>query len=232
MVRMRNLAIALSVGFLGVASAGCSSTPAGGSGQIQLTWELRQGSASGPNVNCAAGETVEVTVGGVTDVFDCGSLGGVTNLHPVGSYDVVFDLVLANQVESTVTMPGVPIVNRSVTDVGHIIFVLANTAPGSMSFTWEIRVGSAGGANGTCAAGEMFVIDAGAGGTFQADCPGGASTGTVSVPSVPAGVFNVTINLQMGATVESTTTMNGVTIASGANTDLGHIIFVVAAKHR
>ena len=227
MVRMRNLAFALSVGFLGLASAGCSSS-AGGSGTITLTWELRQGSAGGPNVNCAAGETVEVTTGGVTDVFNCSAMGGVTTAIPVGTYDVTFDLVLNNQVESTVTMPGVPIVNRSTTDVGHIIFVLANTAPGSLSFTWELR-GQVSNSSLTCApSGETFVIDLGAGGTFQADCPGGAATGTVSVPSVAAGVYNATISLTMGATVESTTSMNGVTVASGANTDLGHIIFLLA----
>jgi hypothetical protein len=230
MVRMRNLAIALSVGFLGLAAAGCEST-AGGSGTITLTWSL-QDQATGAAINCAAGETVEVTVGNVTDVFNCSAMAGTTNAIPVGTFAVTFDLVLNNQVESTVTMPSVPIVNRSTTDVGHILFIVANgpPPPGSMSFTWEIRVGSTGGPSGTCAANEMFVIDAGAGGTFQAPCSG--ASGQVNVPNVPAGTFNVTINLQMGSTVESTTTMPGVTIASSANTDLGHIIFVVAQKHR
>ena len=230
MVRMRNLAIALSVGLLG--ATGCSSNA--GSGTITLTWSL-QDQATGQPINCAAGELVEVTVGNITDQFNCSAMGGTTNALPVGNFAVTFDLTLNGQVESTVTMPSVPVVNASTTDVGHILFIVANgpPPPGSMSFTWEIRVGSAGGPNGTCAAGESFVINAGAGGTYQGDCPAGASSGTVSIPNVPVGTYSVDISLVMGSIVESMTPSPlGATVASSANTDLGHVIFVVAMKHR
>jgi hypothetical protein len=231
MVRMRNLAIALSVGFLGV--AGCSSEA--GNGQIQLTWSL-QDQATGAAISCAAGEHVDVTAGGITDSFNCADMSGITGALPTGTYAVTFDLVLNGTVESTVTMPSVPVANRSITDVGHILFIVANgpPPPGGLLYTWEIRVGSAGGASGTCApSGEMFLIDLGGGMTFQADCPANQPSGQVNVPNVPVGTYNVNIDLRMGATVESQApTFNGVTVASSQNTDLGHIIFVVTAQHR
>jgi hypothetical protein len=230
MVRMRNLAIALSVGLLG--AAGCGSSA--GSGQITLTWSL-QDQATGAAISCAAGERVEVTAGGITDSFPCTDMSGVTGALPTGDYAVTFDLVLNGTVESTVTMPAVPVRNASVTDVGHILFIVANgpPPPGQLLFTWELR-GQVSGAALTCApSGETFLIDLGGGLTFQADCPGGAANGTVTVPNVPVGTYNVTIDLRMGATVESTTTLNGKTVASSATTDLGHIIFLLAGMtHR
>jgi len=231
MVRMRNLAIALSVGFLG--AAGCSSEA--GNGQITLTWSL-QDQATGAGISCAAGEHVDVTAGGITDSFNCADMSGITGALPTGTYAVTFDLVLNGTVESTVTMPSVLVANRAVTDVGHILFIVANSPPppGGLLYTWEIRVGSAGGASGTCApSGEMFIIDLGGGLTFQADCPGNAPSGTVTVPNVPVGTYNVNIDLRMGTVVESQApTFTGTTVQSNANTDLGHIIFVVAASHR
>ena len=122
MVRMRNLAIALSVGLLG--AAGCSSNTAG-SGQIQLTWSL-QDQATGAAISCAAGEHVDVTAGGITDTFNCADMSGLTGAIPSGDYAVTFDLVLNGTVESQApTFNGVTVMSSANADLGHIIFVVA-----------------------------------------------------------------------------------------------------------
>src|SRR5689334_16666072 len=100
MASMRKLAIGLSVVFLG--ALGCSSNTSS-AGAISLTWELRDANTSQP-LNCAAGEQVRVTAGGVADVFSCDALSGLTGPIPPGAYTVAFDLVDANgTVESHVT---------------------------------------------------------------------------------------------------------------------------------
>lgn len=230
MVRMRNLAIALSVGFLG--AAGCSSSPAAGSGQIQLTWSL-QDQATMAAISCAAGEHVDVTAGGITDSFNCADMSGITGAIPSGDYAVTFDLVLNGTVESTVTMsnPPVPVRNASVTDVGHILFIVANgpPPPGQVDISWEIRVGSVGGPTGTCAANETVTFDFGGGVTF-ANLPCANMTATLT--QIPAGTYSVNASLLMGATVESTGTIQGLTIPSGGAGQAQHVIFVVAMNHR
>jgi hypothetical protein len=229
MLRMRNLAIALSMGFLGLAQAGCESSN-GGTGTITLTWSL-QDQQSGLPLNCVTGEVVEVTAGGITDQFNCTDGGGVTGPIPVGTYNVTFDLVLNNQVESTATMSGVPVLNRSTTDVGHILFVVATTAqPGTLDVTWEIRVGSVGGPTGTCAAGETVTFDFGGGLTFAGlDC----TTYAATLTQIPAGNYSgITASLYMSTTLESMGTLPTVTIPPGGAGTPQHVIFVVAAKHR
>ncbi len=224
MASMRNLAIALSVGLLGVTGCGGSN-----SGQIQLTWQVTQG---GQPVACAAGESVRLTTGSFTDQFDCAAMSGVTGAIPVGNYSVVIDLVdSAGTVESTTTMDPVPVRGDAITDIGHIIFEIGGQpAPGSISFSWTIQTPSGPGA---CApdGSEHFTIDLGGGTTFQADCPANSTGMNVSVPNVPVGTYTVTVSLVQGTTVESTTNppFSGVTVASGQNTDLGAIVFAVNA---
>src|SRR5262249_24139143 len=223
MLRMRNLAFALSVGLLGLA-AGCESAAVGGSGQIQLTWSL-QDQATGQAISCAAGEQVHVTSGGVTDIFNCTAMAGITDLIASGDYAVRIDLVLNNTVEWTVTMPSVPVRNRSITDIGHILFIVAASPPppGAVHFTWEIRVN---GNPAPCRANEFVRFDFGGGLVFDnvACAPMAAD-----LTQVPAGTYaaGVTAQLLMGGTVESQGRTTAITVPSGATVDGGHIIFNV-----
>jgi len=192
-----------------------------GNGQLHLTWSL-QDQATGNALGCRTGETVRLTTGGFVDVFRCSDMTGVTGLIPAGDYNVYIDLVDAmNTIESTVSMPNVPLRDQLVTDVGHILFLVSGSA-GRVTFSWEIRVGNPTGAVGTCAANEAVGFDFGIRGTAVPCAPMSTTF------SVPSGSYAVTASLREGMTVESQSMPINLTVMPNMTTDGGHIIFVVA----
>src|ERR1051325_2721362 len=118
MANMRKRAIALSVGLLGalgVAGCGGSSTT-----RIYMTWELQD--ASGAPASCAAGETVEIQAGNVTDSgIPCPNGAVTTGPVPAGTYDIQVSLIaIDGSVESTTAIHAT--IRSGVTnDIGHVI---------------------------------------------------------------------------------------------------------------
>src|SRR5688572_26878501 len=75
-----------------------------GRGQLSFGWAIED-AVTGAPLNCAPGETVQLSIGGETFVFDCAAHAAVTPALLVGDYLATFDLVAAGGfIESTLTM--------------------------------------------------------------------------------------------------------------------------------
>jgi hypothetical protein len=151
-------------------------------------------------------------------------MAGVTDPVPIGTQSVTISLVSGSRVESSVTVPGVPVATASVTDLGPVTFTV-----GAVNTTWEIRVGTPTGAQGTCAANETVTFDFGTGLTFEnVPCADMAALLT----RMPPATYNVHVSLLMGTTTESSSTINSLTIPQLGLAQPQHIIFVVTQLHR
>src|SRR5262249_34091370 len=113
------------------------------------------------------------------------------------------------------------VLNRTITNVGHIHFQVASP-PGQAMFTWELQMG---GFPAACTQTEVVNFDFGGGLVFQnITC----STMQALLTDIPIGVYNVTATLvEPGVTQpESQSPPISLTIASGQTANGGHIIFV------
>ena len=102
-----------------------------GEGTLHFTWEIRIGTPTGPLATCApSNETIAADLGnGLIFTTPCpqGSAGGTVEFPnvPMGTYDVTVSLRMGTTAESQTTVNGVPILDGRITDIGHIIFVVA-----------------------------------------------------------------------------------------------------------
>lgn len=92
-------------------------------GRVSLTWSIED-AFTGEVLGCAPGDSVETTIDGAIDIFDCFDFSGVTGLIPAGDYLGTFQLVDDAGFVVSETSFGVAVFDDTTTDVGEIVFLV------------------------------------------------------------------------------------------------------------
>src|SRR5262249_43831659 len=158
----------------------------------------------------------QISFGGVTDSFTCTDMMGTTDLVPAGTASAVVSLVNSGGQSEAMTTVSVTVGANQTAEAGTVTLTVA-AAAGSGPTTWDVRVGTlhksctSGRSAATCAGGETATFTLTGLSPVTVPCSDMATTLT----NVPAGTYNMTETLTLGATTEATGTTSGIVVPAG-----------------